>query len=182
MRLREPRRALHPHSMRADGANEMKQTDDISWTVPFLDHLPEAKRLLWTVFSPIALIRIFGITTLVALIAVAAVRHHFPDLEIDWARVLLKCLGLVVLYFAMPCLIVLAPPSVTVTSRGILVSYGQARRLHVFADLAECRILENKGKLPVLTFRRRSDAEVRKFVIPPSVSIAELAEMIEKGV
>jgi len=133
------------------------------------------------IFSPIALTRISLTTVAITLVTRLALQHYLPDLDVDWGPIILKCIGFTVLLLASCFAIVLVPPSVTVSSQGILVSQGQSCRLHRFDDLAKCSIVEEKREVPVLVLRRRDAAAVREFAISPRVSLTELAGIIKMG-
>jgi hypothetical protein len=157
----------------------MKKSYSISWNIPFAVHRADAIRELSVIFSPAVLMRIVLAFIAVFIGAFYASQRYLPELEFDWIMAFLKCAGVLVVILAMCCAISFAPPSITVTPKGITVFQGQSSRLHLFNDLVECRITEEREGFSFLVFRRRDQNKIREFAVSPKIKLDELSAMLD---
>jgi hypothetical protein len=156
----------------------MKTTSTLSWLVPTSFQFEEAKRELAKALPPAAIVRLVLSVFIIIALAAHYLPKYIPDLEFDWTSALLKCLGLLIAILASCVLIVMLPPQVQVTRKGIFVSQGQSRARFAYAELAELRI-EDRDTNPTLVLRPRDRPAVRRYAISPRVDLNALKEILD---
>ena len=162
--------------MLAVGQEKMKEK--LSWWVPFRVQVSEAKRELPKVFPPLVIIRLVLALFILIVIGANVLPKVIPHLEFDWVHAFFMCLAFLVVILAMSCVVVLIPPYVIVTPKGIAVSQGQSTAHFPFAELAELRIDEQDSP-PSLVLRRRDQPSHRKFAISAKVDLTALHEALD---
>lgn len=131
----------------------MSTKSNLSWWVPFSFQLATAKRDIPKIFSLAALTRIILVLFILIVIGSNTLSRLIPELEFNWVNVIFICIALLALILVMSCALVLIPPLIYVTTKGIVVMNRQATTHYPFTELVEFRI-DDSELPPTLALRR----------------------------